>query len=294
MKLFKKNSDRGFYVTCFIIITFLLIIVLYPCIYVLSASFSSGAAVNGGKVVLWPVDFSLDGYRLVFANSNVWTGFKNTLIYTIGGILGVVYPTFACGYVFSRKDLPGKNYFLFIFTLTMFISGGMIPTYLWNKTLGLIDTRLVMMIPGVIVYDMIIARTFIQANIPDELFDSARMDGCSDIKFLLKIVTPLSKAYIAVLVLFVGVSQWNSYMGAKIYLRNNELMPLTVVLNRILMSTQVSNNAINSSELAMKMTELAGTMKYALIVVTMTPIMMIYPFVQKYFVKGMMIGAIKG
>jgi len=294
MKLFKKNNDRGFYVFCFIIITFLLIIVLYPCIYVVSASFSSGAAVNSGKVVLWPVDFSLDGYRLVFANSNVWTGFKNSIIYTVGGIIALVVPTFSCAYVFSRRDLPGKNFFLFIFTFTMFFGGGMIPTYLLVKSLGLVDTRMYMVMPAVAVYDMIMARTFIQSNIPEELFDSARMDGCSDIKYLIKVVVPLSKAIIAVLVLFFGVGQWNSFMGPKIYLRRNELMPLTVVLNRILMSTQVSNDAIKSSELAMKMVDLAGTMKYALIVVTMTPIMMIYPFVQKYFVKGIMIGAIKG
>lgn len=292
---FTKTGDKFFYISITIILTAFFIAVLYPCIYVISASFSSGVAVQSGKIILWPVDFSLRGYDMVFKSKNIWKGFVNSLFYTVVGTTINIVVTMIGAYVLARRDLPGRSGIMLYFVFTMFFSGGMIPSYLLIKNLGLINTRWVLLLPGALgVYNMIMARSFIQSNIPNELLEASQMDGCSDIKYLYKVVLPLSKAVIAVLVLFYGVGHWNQYFNAMIYLHDRDLYPLTIFLKDILMASQIDPSTISDPEMQNKIAEMAAVMKYALIVVSMVPVMLIYPFIQKYFVKGVMIGSLKG
>ncbi len=289
------TNDKIFYVIITVVLTLFFLIVLYPCIYVISASFSSGSAVQAGKVILWPVDFSLEGYKTVFNTKDVWTGFRNSLFYTVVGTSINIVMTMVAAYSLSRPDVPGKNGIMLLFTFTMFFNGGMIPTYMLIQNLNMLDTIWCLIIPGAIgAYNLIVARTFIQNTIPLELLEAAKIDGCSDIKYMLKIVIPLSKAVIAVLVLFYGVGHWNSYFNAMIYLHTKDLYPLTLFLRQILLMEQIDPSTISDPELQAQMAKAAGVIKYALIVVSMVPVMLIYPFIQKYFVKGVMIGSIKG
>ncbi|WP_455615698.1 carbohydrate ABC transporter permease [Eisenbergiella sp.] len=297
MKKFRSYSinDKIFYIITGFLLTAFFIIVLYPCIYVVSASFSSGSAVEAGRVILWPVDFSLEGYKAVFHTPSVWIGFRNSLFYTIAGTLINIFVTMIAAYSLARPDLPGRNGIMLFFTFTMFFSGGMITGYMLVRSLHILNTIWAMLIPGALgVYNLIIARTFIESNIPTELLEAAQMDGCSDIRFFASIVLPLSKAVIAVLVLFYGVSHWNSYFNAMIYLNDKELYPLTIYLKEILMASQIDPSTVADPELQNQIARMAAVIKYALIVVSMIPILILYPFIQKYFVKGVMIGSVKG
>lgn len=288
-------SDKLFYVLVIVLLSSFFLIVLYPCIYVVSASISSGNAVQSGKVILLPVDFSLKGYETVFNTPKVWTGFRNSLFYTVAGTAINLVMTLTAAYCLARKDVPGSNFIMLFFTFTMFFSGGLIPGYLLIRQLRMLNTAWALILPGAIsVYNLIMARTFIQSTIPSELLEASMMDGCSDIMFFLKIVIPLSKAIMAVLVLFYAVGHWNSYFNAMIYLSDRELYPLTIFLREILMADQIDPSTITDPELQSKIAQMAGVIKYALIVVTMIPILLIYPFIQKYFVKGVMIGSVKG
>ena len=289
------SRDKIFYTIITIILTLFFIIVLYPCIYVISASFSSGDAVQAGKVVLWPVDVSIEGYKTVFNTKDVWIGFRNSLFYTVVGTSINIVMTVMAAYSLARPDVPGRNGIMLLFTFTMFFNGGMIPTYMVIRTLGMLDTIWCLIIPGAVgAYNLIVARTFIQNSIPLELLEAAKIDGCSDVKYLLKVVIPLSKAVIAVLVLFYGVGHWNAYFNAMIYLHTKDLFPLTLFLRQILLMEQIDPSTITDPELQAQMAKAAGVIKYALIVVSMVPVMLIYPFIQKYFVKCVMIGSIKG
>ena len=297
MKKFRSYSinDKIFYIITGFLLTAFFIIVLYPCIYVVSASFSSGSAVEAGRVILWPVDFSLEGYKAVFHTPSVWIGFRNSLFYTIAGTLINILVTMIAAYGLARPDLPGRNGIMLFFTFTMFFSGGMITGYMLVRSLHILNTIWAMLIPGALgVYNLIIARTFIESNIPTELLEAAQMDGCSDIRFFASIVLPLSKAVIAVLVLFYGVSHWNSSFNAMIYLNDKELYPLTIYLKEILMASQIDPSTVADPELQNQIARMAAVIKYALIVVSMIPILILYPFIQKYFVKGVMIGSVKG
>jgi multiple sugar transport system permease protein/putative aldouronate transport system permease protein len=298
MALNLKNNtagDRIFYTLIFIFLTLFFLIVLYPCIFVISASFSSGTAVQSGRVVLLPVDLSLEGYRTVFNTTTVWLGFRNSLFYTVAGTIINIAMTMTTAYCLSRSDVPGRNIFMLMFTFTMFFNGGMIPSYMLIRNLGMLNTPWALLIPGSIgVYNMIIAKTFIQNSIPGEMLDAAKIDGCSDIGYYLRIVLPLSQAIIAVLVLFYGVGHWNAYFNAMIYLNNKSLYPLTIFLRDILMSTQIDPSTVSDPEMQMRLAEAAAVIKYSLIVVTLVPVIAIYPFVQKYFIKGVMIGSVKG
>ena len=288
-------GDRMFYLISGLILTVIFLLILYPCIFVVSASFSSGTAVQSGKVVLWPVDISFVGYDTVFHNVNIWKGFMNSLSYTFFGTIINVALTMLAAYPLSRKDLVGRDKLMLFFTFTMFFNGGIITHYILVSKLGIIDTRWSMLLPGAMsIYNMIIARTFLQNSIPNELLEAAQLDGCTDIQYLFKVVLPLSKAVLAVLVLFYGVAHWNTYFNAMIYLRNRDLFPLTLFLKEILISGQIDPSTVSDPELAEKVSQLAGVIKYSLIVVSMVPVMIIYPFVQKYFVKGVTIGAVKG
>ena len=296
MRLRKYSlNDKLFYFFTAMILTLFFLLVLYPCIYVLSASFSAGTAVQSGKVILLPVDFSLEGYRTVFHTPTVWLGFKNSLFYTVAGTLINITMTLTAAYCLSRHDLYGRNFIMLLFTFTMFFNGGMIPHYILVQRLGFLNTVWALLIPGAIgVYNLIVCKTFIQNTIPNDLLEAAQIDGCSDFMYFIRVVLPLSKAIIAVLVLFYGVRHWNSYFNAMIYLNDKNLYPLTLFLREILMADQIDPSTVSDPEMQAKLAQSAGVIKYALIVVSMVPVLLIYPFIQKYFVRGVMIGSVKG
>lgn len=288
-------DDKIYYTVSWVILTILMLIILYPLVYIVSASFSSPYAVSSGQVTLFPVDFSLEGYQAVFENRDILTGYKNTFIYTVLGTFTNVVVTMVAAYPLSRKDLPFRNFFMFLFTFTMIFSGGMIPTYILMKNLRLINTIWAMVLPGAMsVYNMIITRTFIQSNIPFDLLEAAQIDGCSDARYFFTMVLPLSKAVIAVITLFYAVGHWNAYFNAFLYLNERRLFPLQIVLREILISNTIDTSLVADPELAAAKQGMAELLKYSLIIVSTVPVMCIYPFVQKYFVKGVMIGSIKG
>ena len=290
------RQDKAFTVICMVILTLFFVTTLYPIIYVLSASFSSGKAVGSGKVVLWPVDLSLEGYASVFKNRNILTAYGNTILYTAVGAFINIVMAMAAAYPLARRDLPGRNWMMFVFTFTMYFSGGLIPSYMLVRELGLIDSIWALVLPGAVpVYSMILARTFIQSSIPEELLDAARIDGCDDRRFFFRIVLPLSKAILAVLAIYSIVAHWNSYFSAMLYINTQSKMPLQIVLKQILVSNVVTSNMlIEDPELYEAKMELASVLKFALIVISTGPILIIYPFLQKYFVQGIMIGSLKG
>jgi multiple sugar transport system permease protein/putative aldouronate transport system permease protein len=271
------------------------LMVIYPIAYVFSASLSSPVAVISNKVFLWPVDFSLEGYKAVFKEIKVWTGYANTVYYTIVGTLINLILSVLCAYPLSRKDFIGRDIFMFIITFTMIFHGGMLPTYLTVKRLGLINTRWALLLPGAIsVYNVIVMRTYYRTNISDDLLEAAFLDGCSNTKFLLRIVIPLSMPITAVMVLFYAVGHWNTYFNAFIYLSNRALFPLQIFLREILVMNQISSELVYDASMAAASQGLADLLKFSLIIVASLPIWCVYPFVQKYFVKGIMVGAIKG
>lgn len=295
IKVKKSRSDKTFDIVVLIILTLLLIQVLYPLVYIVSASFSSPSAVTSGKVVLFPVDFSLDGYKAVFENKDIWLGYKNTIIYTVFGTFINVAVTLMAAYPLSRRDLGGRGILTFFFTFTMLFGGGMIPNYILIRELHLMNTRWAILLPGALsVYNMIVARTFIQNNIPDELLEASQLDGCSDTKYFFRIILPLSKAIIAVLVLFYGVGHWNAYFNAFLYLNDRNLYPLQIFLREILVNNTMDLNSFTDPTLLEAKQGLADLLKYSLIIVASVPVLCLYPFAQKYFVKGVMIGSVKG
>lgn len=289
----RTNVDIAFDVM-FAVLGFLaLIICLYPMYFVVVASFSNPRMVLAGKTFLIPRGVTLEGYQLVFEDPRIWTGLKNTLAYTLGGTAISLVATLMASYALSRKELPFRNGIMLFFTVTMFFSGGLIPTYLVISDLGLLNTYWVMVLPGAVsVYNMIIARTFFSTNIPEELFESARLDGCSYTRFLFKIGMPLCRAIVAVIALYYAVGYWNEYYKALIYISDPEKTTLQMVLRNILLSTQESADQSGMDYSSRLMT--SEQIKYALIVVSTLPIMMVYPFLQKFFAKGVMLGSIKG
>ena len=290
-----SRADRAFYTAADIILWLLVLLVSYPLIYILSASFSEPANVAAGKVYLWPVGFSLRGYEEVFTHDQVWTGYRNTIFYTVFGTAINVSMTMMAAFGLSRRNLPGRHIFTFLFTFTMMFGGGLVPFYLLLRDLKMLNTVWAMLIPGAIsVYNMIVARTFIQSNIPAELSEAAAIDGCSDFRYFFEILLPLSKAILAVLALFYAVGHWNSYFNAMIYLRDSNLFPLQIILREILILNQIDPSAMLDPSQQERLEGMADLLKYSLIVVATVPIMCVYPFVQKYFIKGVMIGSLKG
>lgn len=291
----KSWGDRVFMAGIYLFLTAVLIIILYPLIYVVSASFSSPAAVAAGRVFLLPVEPTLMGYEAVFQNTKIVTGFLNSIFYLVVGTTVNLIMTMLAAYPLSRKEFYGRKVVTTIFVFTMYFSGGLVPSFMLMKNLGLLDTRAVMIVPvAMSVWNVIIARTYLQTTIPDELFEAASMDGCSEIRFLLKIVMPLAKPIMAVLVLYYGVAHWNSYFNAMMYLQSPELQPLQIVLREILLLGNVDMTMITDAAALEKMQGLSNLLKYAVIVVASLPMMCIYPFVQKHFVKGVMVGSLKG
>ncbi|GIO53966.1 sugar ABC transporter permease [Paenibacillus rhizosphaerae] len=292
-KIRESAGDRVFLGITYILLSLILVAVLYPLIYIVSSSISSPQAVASGKVWLWPVDISFAGYKTVFSNDQILVGYGNSLFYTCCGTLISVILTVAIAYPLSKKTFFGRNVLMMFITFTFLFSGGLIPTYLVVKGLHLIDTRWALLLPNAIfVFQVIIARTFFKASIPEELNDAAEIDGCSDIRFLLSVVIPLSKPILAVLTLVYAVAQWNAFFDALIYLKSQHLYPLQLTLRSILIQNFSGGNMDASEQV--KRQELAYLMKYSLIVVASLPVLILYPFIQRYFVQGMLIGSIKG
>lgn len=294
-KVRHSASDKRFEVLLILIMGIIGILVLYPLIYVLSSSFSSPSAVMSGKVWLFPVDFSLEGYQAIFKNHQVLVGYRNSLFYMVAGTCINVVMTMLAAYPLSRSDMPGQGPIMLLFTFTMIFSGGMIPTYLVIKNLHMLNTVWSMLIPGAIsVHNMIIARTFIRNSIPHEMLEAAQIDGCSDTQYFFRMVLPLSGSVIAVIVLYYAIAHWNAYFNAFMYLSDQKLYPLQLFLRDILISNKVDASMVIIDDGAVAKEGLAELLKYSLIVVAILPVMVIYPFVQKHFVKGVMIGAVKG
>jgi len=289
------KGDAVFYTVVNILIIVILIIILWPLIFIVSSSFSSKEAVLAGRVILWPVDFSLEGYEAVFKTNDVLIGYRNTILYTLFGTALNVALTLAAAYPLSRKDLPGQKFFMFLFTFTMIFNGGMIPTYIVVSKLGILNTPLAMILPGALsVYNMIITRTFLQNSIPKDLYEAASIDGCTDSTYFWKVILPLSSPVIAVITLYYAVGHWNSFFNAFLYITKSELYPLQLVLRNILIANQMDSAMITDLDTMTSKQGLADLLKYSLIVVSSLPVLMMYPFVQKHFVKGVMIGSIKG
>jgi ABC-type glycerol-3-phosphate transport system permease component len=294
---FKRNSpgDAVFLCAVHVYLIIALLVVLYPLIYVVSSSLSSPDAVNAGLVKLWPVQFSTLGYERVFQNQQVFSGFVNSFINTIlHAVIGITL-TILAAYPLSRNKFRGRNWVIRFMVFTMLFSGGMIPLYFMVRSLGLIDTRLSLILPTAMsVYFVIITRTYFVTSIPNELYESSYIDGCNEFQILLKMVIPLAQPIIAVLGLMYAIGQWNSYFSALLYLQNQELYPLQLVLRSLLISDGITVSAVADMRTQIELEGMRDLLKYALIVVSSIPVLVVYPFVQKYFIKGMMLGAVKG
>ncbi|AZN42998.1 carbohydrate ABC transporter permease [Paenibacillus albus] len=288
-------GDKLFLTLIYAFLSIILLAVLYPLIYILSSSFSSPQAVISGRVWLLPVDFSLAGYKAIFSNPQIMTGYGNSLFYTVFGVLINVCLTIMLAYPISKSTFYGRHIIMVLLVITMMFSGGLIPYYLTVKNVGILDTRWAMLLPGAMaVWQVIIARTFFQSSIPKELGEAAELDGCTDIGFLWRVVIPLSKPILAVLVLMYAVGHWNAYFEALIFLKSQGLFPLQIVLRNILILNSIDSSMMVDANKMAAMQGLRDLLKFSLIVVATVPILAIYPFVQKYFVQGILIGSLKG
>lgn len=293
-KIKSSRDDKMFDIALMTFSIILLVIVLYPIYFIIVASISDPSAVANGQTLLLPKGVTWDGYKEVLKNKEIWLGYRNTIIYTVSGTAIALFVNIPAGYVLSRDDLVGRKWITWYYMLTMFIGGGLIPTFLTVQQLGLYDSFWVMVLPfSVSVYNIIVARSFFKSSLPGELWESARLDGCGNITFFIQIALPLSKAILAVIGLWTAVGQWNSYFNALIYLKSENLYPLQLILRNILIvnSTSASMGTGEAAQIALRN---ANLMKYAVIIISSAPIMCVYPFVQKYFNQGVMVGSVKG
>lgn len=291
----RSRQDVVFDVINYAALGAILLIVLFPLLYVVSCSFSSGAAVTSGRVWFWPVEPSLEAYKAVFGYQAIWRGYVNSILYAGVGATFSVIMTLLAAYPLSRKDFGARRVYMMLFTFTMLFSGGLVPYYLVVLNLGLVNTFWAMIIPSALsVWNVIITRTFFDQTFSGEILDASQIDGCTDFGFFVHIALPLSGAIIAVNALFYAVGKWNSYFEAFILLRNADLMPLQIILRRILVLNEKTMTDVASAGSEAELAKLRDLIKYALIVVSSLPVLCIYPFVQKYFVRGLMIGSVKG
>jgi ABC-type glycerol-3-phosphate transport system permease component len=292
----ETRTDRVFLFGVKIMLWVALILVALPLVYIVANSFSSAPAVSAGRVLLWPVEPSLQAYKVAFGDPQIMRGYLNSFIYAIGGTLISVTLTIAIAYPLSRRTFFGRNVIMSVLIFTMLFSGGLIPTYLVVQDLGMLNTRWAMVIPSAIgVWQVIIARTFFRSTIPDELYEAATIDGASDLRFLWSIVLPLSKPVIAVIALMYAIFQWNSYFDALVYLKDPGLYPLQIVLRNVLiLNTTAGGSTTQNLAQQLEQQQLANVLKYALIVISSLPVLLIYPFVARHFTKGVMVGAVKG
>jgi putative aldouronate transport system permease protein len=286
--------DRMSLIVIMLMLVVVLALVLLPLVYIVASSFSSPAAVNAGRVSFWPVDFSLEAYRAALSDAKVLSGYYNSLIYAVAGTAISVTLTVAIAYPLSRTTFYGRNVIMTLLIFTMLFSGGLIPTYMVVHDLGMLNTRWALLIPSAIgVWQVIIARTFFANSIPDELYEAAMLDGASELRTLRSVVLPLSKPLIAVLALMYTIYQWNTYFDALVYLKDPDLFPLQIVLRNILILNTPRTGALDLAE-SMRQQQLANVLRYALIVISSLPVLIIYPFVARHFTKGVMVGAVKG
>lgn len=290
----KSGGEKVFHFILYLLSGVILLIVVYPLWFVVIASFSDPSAVASGKVWLWPQGFTLDGYRELLRHDEIWIGYWNTILYTIVGTLIGVAVNVLAAYALSRKDLVGRRFISLMFIFTMFFNGGLVPTFLTIKDFYLYNTFWVMVLPfSVSVYNIIVARTFFENSIPSDLNDAAKIDGCGNLRYFFSIVMPLSKAVLAVIGLWTAVGMWNSYFNALVYLKDADRYPLQLVLRNILITNNLQMT-FGSGEAMQIALRLSNLMRYSVIIVSTLPIMCLYPFAQKYFNKGVMIGAVKG
>ncbi len=295
-KIHDCTVDKIVYTVNYLLMALFLIVVLYPFVYIISCSFSSGQALISGKVTLLPVDPTLDGYKAILEYRDIWTGFANSFLYTISGTLLGLVLTILAAYPLSRSSLIGRKPIMMLFLFTMLFNGGLVPNYMLIVSLGLMNTIWAIILPTALsAYNVIVARTFFITSIPNELHESAELDGCGEFRFLISIVLPLSKAIMAVLVLWIAIGIWNSYFNPMIYLNNKEKFPLQLILREILLMANVDfTKAAANPELYYRNQQLSEILRYGTIIISALPLMILYPFIQKYFVQGVMIGSVKG
>lgn len=298
----RSRNDIFFDGFIYIFMIILTVIMIYPLYFTVIASFSSPYAVAKGQVNLWPIDVTLDSYKLVFAYKQIWVGYGNTILYTVFGTLFNLALTIPAAYGLSKKTMPGRGIITTLFLFTMYFSGGMVPTYLLVKGLGLINQRITLMIlGGVSVYNLIVTRVYFTNSIPEDIYEAARIDGASELKAFFRIALPLAVPIIAVMALYYSVRHWNSYFNAMLYITDRELEPLQTVLRKVLILNESALDENVMQELGAgelldraKRAYAAYAMKYSMVFISSAPLLIAYPFVQKYFVKGMMIGSLKG
>ncbi|MBQ5870413.1 MAG: carbohydrate ABC transporter permease [Lachnospiraceae bacterium] len=276
-------------------LTLITLVILYPIVYVVSASFSEPQAVISGRVKLFPVDFTLRGYEAVFQNGKLINGFLNSIFYVAVSLVINLTMTMLCAYPLSRKEFTARGWVSLFFVFTMYFSGGMVPSYILVNKLHLLNTRWAMILPTCMsTYNMIICRTYIMNNIPDDLYEAGQIDGCTPFRYMLQVIVPLSKSILAVLLLYYGVAKWNDYYNAMLYLYKDNLMPLTMVMREILILGEVDMTKVSNADAVAKLQGMSELLKYATIVVASLPVVMLYPAIQKHLVKGVMVGAVKG
>lgn len=288
------NNDKFFDITVIVLVTIILVSLFYPLYFVFIASISNPDLVSSGQVWFLPKGITNEGYTYILRDVRILRGYFNTFLYTTSGTLLALAITIPAGYALSRSDLRGKTIIMLFFVFTMYFSGGLIPKYLVVKRLKLIDTRFVLMILGSFsVFNLIITRSFYTNSLPKELQEAAEVDGCNIFQYFISVVLPLSKSIIAVIGLYYAVYHWNAFFNGLVYINNVKLYPLQLILRDILISGQTIDASITDPEMIKRLEQIARTIKYGVIIVSSLPVLLIYPFVQKHFVKGVMIGAIK-
>ena len=288
--------DRAFYTITFILLLALLVVIIYPLWFVLMASFSDAKFVNKGTILLYPRGFTTLGYERTLQDSKIWMGYLNTIIYTVGGTVVGTFFTVLAGYALSRDDLPGAGFIMKAFVFTMYFQGGMIPFYIVINNLHLQNTRFLMIIITCIsVYNIILVRSYCASTLPKDLYEAASIDGCGNTRFMFQMVFPLSKAIVAVIALYIAVGYWNSYFYPMIFLSDYSKLPLQNVLREILLVANMNTADTGTDPMAaQRLAQMSSVIKYSAIVISTVPIICVYPFIQKYFVQGVMIGSIKG
>lgn len=301
LKLPKKSSsvvkdslgDKIFYIIIYIILGLLALIILYPLYFIIIASFSDPDAVLSGKVILYPVGVNFDGYKEILERTDVWTGYVNTIVYTVATVVLSLAVTIPAGWALSRKTLPGKKFWMIYFIIPMFFGGGLIPFYNIMSMLGLINSPLAVILPSILsVWNLFMTRTFFSSSVPEGLIEAATIDGANHFKIFGMVVLPLAKAIIAVMAMYYAVGQWNSYFNAMIFLQDETMYPLQLILKEILLATE--STVGGSGETILEQLRLSTQLKYVSVIVSSLPVLMLYPFVQKYFKQGVMIGSLKG
>lgn len=287
-----SRGDKIFRFFSGLFLILLAAIVLYPVYFIIIASFSDPDAVLAGKVVLWPVDINLDGYIKIMERTDVWLGYRNTIVYTVLTVVLSLVVTIPAGWALSRKNMPGKKFLMMYFTIPMFFGGGLIPFYNVMSSLGLINTIWAIVLPSILsVWNLFMTKTFFESSIPNGLIEAAKIDGAGHFRTFVSVVLPLAKAILAVMALYYAVGQWNSYFNAMIFLQDETLYPLQLVLKEILIASE--STVGGSGETILQQYRLANQLKYVSVIVSSLPVLMLYPFVQKYFAQGVMIGSLK-